>query len=254
MGVVEVAAQAAARSVLSRLRSEALERANRSIQSLRCLILSGRYLGCMVTGRLPFVRVWLLCAALPCACVSLDPTDSERQAALRYSQDAPFVLGEGASDSGSEDPLVLFREFPGYGGHTLFTEFEVRQGASGVEEATAKSTELVLLVKQGLPTEALAERVRAEACVPPVTCGPTVLVSVRYSLRELRSVMGWVSRSPIGVYLPASSPIERQSPEVYRSVALFEGRADTLALLDRMLKNAAVPADAYRLLLSRPFN
>lgn len=201
-----------------------------------------------------FVRVWLLCAAIPCACISLDPTDSEREAALRYSQNEAFVLGEGASDSGSEDPLVRFREFPGFGGYALFTEFEVRQGPSGVEEATPKSTELVLLVKQELPTEALAERVRAEACVPPLTCGPTVLVNVRYSLRELRSVMGWVSRSPVGAYVAASSPIERQSPEVYRSVALFEGRAETLALLDRMLKNAAVPADAYRLLLSRPYN
>ena len=210
----------------------------------------------MVTdrGRLPFVRVSLLCAALPCACVSLDPSDSEREAALRYSQSEAFVLGEGATDSGNEDPLVLFREFPGYGGHALFTEFEVRQGASGVEEANPKSTELVLLVKQGLPTEALAERVRAEACVPPVTCGPTVLVRVRYSLRELRSVMGWVSRSPVGAYLSASSPIERQSADVYRSVALFEGRAETLALLDRMLENAAVPEDVYRLRLSRPFN
>lgn len=201
-----------------------------------------------------FVSVWLLGATFFSACLSVDPTAAEREAALRYSQSETLVLGEGANDFGAEDPLFLFRDLPAYGGHALFTEFEVRKGASGVEEANAKSTELVLLGKQGLPTEELAARVRAEACVPPVVCGPTKLVGVRYSLRELRSVMGWVSRSPIGVYVSASSPIVRESTEVYRSAALFEGRAETLALLDRMLKNAAVPEDTYRLLLSRPFN
>lgn len=188
------------------------------------------------------------------SCVSAEPTATERDAALRYSRTEAFVLGVGASDYGAEDPLVLFEAFPTYGGHSLFTEFEVRQGASGLEEATSKSTDLVVLSKGGQPTDELAAKVREEACVPPVNCGPTVGVSVKYSLRELRSVIGWVSRSPIGVYVSASTPVVRASPGVYRSEVLFEGRAETLALLEGMLKNASVPEDAYRLLPSRPYN
>ncbi|MCU0697920.1 MAG: hypothetical protein MUC96_15470 [Myxococcaceae bacterium] len=196
--------------------------------------------------------VVLLSSCLPVpGCISLDPTEDERRAAIRYADATPFVLGEGAESTGEDDLLERYREYPAFGGLLLVSGVRVEPAPDGTERAVPVSSRVVLLAKAGLDA-GLRERVRVDLCDTPETCeAPIELTASKYSLRELRSLVSWVARSPIGAYVEASVPVFEDAG-AFTSEVVFAARPITLALLDRMLKIAMVPEDLYRLTTTRP--
>ncbi len=170
-------------------------------------------------------------------------TRAERAEALAYAQTTPFVLGEAPLEYGEQDPLNVYGDIHGYAGHAI---------ASSVG---AGPTRLIILSASEMAPGSV-DRIMADACMSPVLCEPEATVDiVPYSLRELRSVIGWVARSPMGFEAAAMTPIEQEpNASSYRTLVEFETTADALPILREMLETGGVPEDAYRVKVGRPYN
>lgn len=175
---------------------------------------------------------------------------------LEYAESTPFVLGDSPLEYGEEDPLNVYGGIVGYAGHGLISSVEVVSGGAGVEEGRSGPVRLVVLHSSLELSDSSIQRLREDSCVSPVVCqSETVVAHSPYSLRELRSIMGWVSRSPIANEVAAIIPIEQEpSSSVYRTLIEFETTTNLQPVLQTMLETAEVPSGAYRIKVGRPYN
>jgi len=188
-------------------------------------------------------------------CVASGGASAEAQQVALYGESTPFVLGQRPLEYGPDDPLNRYSAFSTtYGGHAISTQVEVREGMLGIEEGARGPVTVILLDTTGSPSRDLLAQIMAEACASPNVCqGDPVVSRARHSLAELRSLMSWVQRSPIGGSVVASTPIVADGAGGYRSFVEFEVEAEQQSLLASMLSLGGVPSSLYRVKVARPY-
>lgn len=159
-------------------------------------------------------------------------SEEERAAIVQYGKTVPFVPGEDPLSYGHEDPLVKFSGFPDYAGHwvvpgTPAVFFLYKQGAADVS---------------GLAIALANEACRSDTCREHVSGRETP-----WSLRELRSIAGWVNRSPVRELGWTTTAGEDGA------FVEFNVTADRVATVEELLNASGAPADAWRVKLTRPY-
>ncbi len=162
------------------------------------------------------------------------PMSAEEHAAIsRYGDTTPFVLGEGMSTYGAEDPLEMFAMFPSYGGHFL--------------SATQPQTMKFLYKRGATDVSELRTEIGIAAC-PTIACRETVTgIETERSLRDVRSIADWVTRSPVK-NLSWTTVLSEEGAFIEFSVT-----SDRIEVVEQLLSASAAPAEAWRVTLARRY-
>lgn len=171
---------------------------------------------------------------------ALDPvSEEERSSALSYAREVPFVLGSlPLVYRGTTDPLARFAEHPNYTGHMALVD-----GSNDLRG-------LVVLFKSGADRDSLVAAATNEGCGESQRCRSSVeQIEVPYSLVELRSITGWVARSPLRFVSTQTPIVERDGK--FSSHARLTVDETRIQVLEEMLLLSGAPTDAWEVAPSR---
>lgn len=178
--------------------------------------------------------------------------EASKRAALEYGATTPFVMGADPHEYGAEDPLNVYSDVPGYAAVWLdAATTSVAPGGQGVDVQNS-SYHLVIMTTASELSETVVQRIRGDACASPTVCDSnTTIATVPYSLRDLRSVAGWVLRSPLGSDVVPRVHVETGSWQPFLDI---EATASAEPLVREMMESASIPAAMYRLKVGRPYS
>lgn len=179
------------------------------------------------------------------------PSEGERSSALAYAREVPFVLGAlPMVYSGATDPLARFAEHPGYTAHMVLVDGVISSGEQGVEVGRNDVRGLVVLFKPGPDRDSLVAAATNEGCGENQRCRSSVeQIEVPYSLVELRSITGWVARSPLRFVSTQTPIVERDGK--FSSHARLTVDETRIQVLEEMLLLSGAPTDAWEVAPSR---
>jgi hypothetical protein len=171
---------------------------------------------------------------------------------LDYARSTQFAMGTDPYEYGAEDPLNVYGDVPGYAGLWLNSPTQVVPGNGGVDVLQPTPSQLVILTTSTNLDQSWVDRIRTDACRSPTVCeADTTVATVKYSLRDLRSVSGWILRSPAGEFVVPSEKVETGTWNIVLSIEATESAEP---IVRQMLESAAIPTDAYKLSVGRPYN
>ncbi len=178
-------------------------------------------------------------------------SEGERSTSLSYARDVPFVFGAlPMVYNGTNDPLTRFAAHPNYTGHMVLMDNSISVGEQGVEVGSNDVRGLVVLFKSGAGHDSIVAAAIDEGCGESQRCRSSVeQVEVPYSLVELRSIAGWVARSPLR-FVSTQTPIVEQDGN-FSSRTLLTVDETRIATLKEMLALSGAPVDAWEVTLSR---
>jgi len=186
------------------------------------------------------------CASAP------QSTEPSKQASVDYARSTAFVMGAEPYAYGDEDPLNVYGDVPGYAGLWLHSPVQIVRGNDGVDVLQPAPSRLVILTTSNELEQSWVDRIRADACRSPTVCeADTTVATVKYSLRDLRSVAGWLLRSPAGAFVV---PREKVETGTWNLVLSIEATETAEPIVREMMETAAIPSAAYQLRIGRPYN